>query len=155
MLRGGNEPMLRTIAILFVVAVNLGAGPSASWQNLAQLAAGQSIKVVKTDRSSVKGAFISVSGEMLRLKSQRHEVAVPRAEVSRVLRLGTAYAITWIGVAAGAGVGAGLGARAGESYESGNLAPAAAGVGAGVGALAGWGIGKLIARGSATVYRLK
>src|ERR1019366_146844 len=71
MLRGGSEPMLRTIAILFVVAVNLGAGPSASWQNLAQLLAGQSIEVVKTDHTSVKGVFISVSEEMLRLKSQR------------------------------------------------------------------------------------
>jgi hypothetical protein len=155
MLRGGSEPMLRTIAILFVVAVNLGAGPSASWQNLAQLAAGQSIEVVKTDHTSVKGVFISVSEEMLRLKSQRHEVAVPRAEISRVFRLGTAHAITWIGLAAGAGVGAGLGAGAGQSYESGNLAPAAAGVGAGIGALVGCGIGELIGHSRATVYRLK
>ena len=154
MLRSGNEPMQRTIAILFVVTVKLGAGPAASWQNLAQLAAGQSIEVVKTDHTSVKGAFISFSDESLRVKSQRQEVAVPRAEVSRVLRMGTARAITWLGVAAGAGVGAGLGARAGENYESGTLAPAAAGVGAGIGALAGWVIGDLIGHSRATVYRL-
>lgn len=146
--------MQRTIAILFVMTVKLGAGSATSWQNLAELAAGQSIEVVKTDHTSVKGAYLSFSDESLRVKSQRQEVTVPRAAVSRVLRLGTARAITWFGVAAGAGVGAGLGARLGENYESGTLAPATAGVGAGIGALVGWLIGDLVGHSRATVYHL-
>lgn len=130
-----------------------------SWQNLKQLAAGQAIEVTKTKGRPVRGTFIGFVDQAISLREKQQEIAIPRADVSRVrLRPAKSGRYIWIGAAIGAGAGAGVGAGIGESVanESGgdfrNLKPAITGVSAGLGALVGAVIGSAIGGRHTTIY---
>ena len=131
-----------------------------SWQNLSRLAPGQAIEVVNTKGESVKGTFASVSEESIGLTGKSRNVAIPRAEVSRVrLRKGSKHIL--IGAVIGGGAGAGIGAAAGEglAQASGgdfrNLKPGIIAAACAVGVLVGVLVGSLIGNRHTTVYRAK
>jgi hypothetical protein len=138
-----------------------GGGNGTSWQNLQRLAAGQEIEVTKTDGKPVRGAFIGFADQSISVRQKQQEIAIPRAEVSRVRLRTTGSRYPWIGAAIGAGAGAGVGAGIGEGVakQSGgdfsNLKPAIIGVSAGLGALAGAVIGSLIEGRHTTIYVAK
>jgi hypothetical protein len=130
-----------------------------SWQNLKQLAAGQEIEVTKTKGRPARGAFIGFGDQSISLREKQQEIAIPRADVTRVqLRPAKSGRYMWIGAAVGAGAGAGVGVGIGESVanESGgdfrNLKPAITVVSAGLGALVGAIVGSIISGRHTTIY---
>lgn len=133
-----------------------------AWQNLRQLTTGQEIEVTQTKGSPVRGTFISFADESISVRDKEKEIAIPRADVSRVrLRPAGRGKYTWIGAAVGAGAGAGVGVGIGESLanQSGgdfrNLKPAIIGVSAGLGAVAGLLVGSALGGRHTTIYRAK
>ncbi len=55
-----------------------------SWENLKQLKAGDEIQVVQMNIKSLQGTFLGVSEEVISLRVQENEAALPRADVLRV-----------------------------------------------------------------------
>ena len=126
-----------------------GGGNGTSWQNLQRLAAGQEIEVTKTDGKPVRGAFIGFADQSISVRQKQQEIAIPRAEVSRVRLRTKGSRYTWIG----AGIGEGVAKQSGGDFS--NLKPAIIGVSAGLGALAGAVIGSLIEGRHTTIYVAK
>ena len=147
------------IALLGPTLVAAGESNPTSWQNLQQLATGQKIEVIKTKNGPVRGTFISFADQSITLREKQQEIAIPRADVSRVRLLPAKRGrYRWIGAAVGAGAGAGAGAGIGEGVanESGgdfrNLKPAIIGVTAGLGALVGAIVGYALGGRRTTIY---
>jgi hypothetical protein len=136
-----------------------GDGGATVWQNLGTLAAGQEIEIERTNGTAVKGAFTGFTDQSVSVRRKSQEIAIPRAEVSKVrVRRAGSRKCAWIGAAVGAGVGAGAGAGIGEGVanKSGgdfsNLKPAIVGISAGVGALVGVLIGTAAGNRNTIVY---
>ncbi len=120
-----------------------------SWKNLKQLKVGHEIQVVQMNIKSLQGTFLGVSEEVISLRVQENEAALPRADVLRVSlrekskRLRNTLIGLGVGSAAG-GLALWLWARKaqpisrfrGEYYDIGKLTilPIGIGIGAGVGA---------------------
>jgi hypothetical protein len=148
------------IAITLAVPPSLAAdGKLRSWQNLEQLRAGQEIEVARTNGEAVRGTFVAVADQSIRLRAKEKDIAITRGEVSRVqLRpAGNRRHAGWIGAGIGAGAGAGVGAGIAEGFSTdfSNLRPAIIGVSAGIGALVGAAIGSVIGGRHTTIYRAK
>ena len=153
-----------TVAITLLTPAPMLASDSnvSAWQNLRQLTAGQEIEVTKAKGSPVRGTFIAFADESISVREKQQEIAIPRADVSRVrLRPPGRGKYTWIGAAVGAGAGAGVGAGIGESLanQSGgdfrNLKPAIIGLSAGLGALVGLAVGSALGSRHTTIYRAR
>lgn len=146
-------------ALLGPTLVAAGESNPTSWQNLQQLATGQKIEVIKTKNGPVRGTFISFADQSITLREKQQEIAISRADVSRVRLLPAKrrrYALIGAAVGAGAGAGAGAGIGASVANESGgdfkNLKPAIIAVTAGLGALIGAVVGSVAGGRHTTIY---
>jgi hypothetical protein len=153
--------MERLCAILLTICLTAQIAPardpaSSSWDTLSGLKSGARIEVIRKTGEPVRGNFSRFSLDSITVTSKRQDVAIPRAEVSKVSvkRKGRAKCIGLaIGAGAGAGAGAALGARlANESGGDLDLQSVTTAAAAAAGALIGLGIGAVFDSGAATVY---
>ena len=139
-----------------ILAGNMAAADTGSWQNLASLKPAQKIDVV-IKRDVVTGEFVRFDDQGVTVREKKGERTVAQADVRRVSLAKRSRAV-WIGVAAGSGGGGAAGAALGSrlANESGgdfsNLKTAITVACAGVGALIGAIVGSA-ARRTQTIYR--
>lgn len=130
--------------------------PQESWDNLAQLRAGEDIEVVDARMKSHRGRFLSYTGEGIALRDQGRDISVARTEVASVKRRGQARRgrNALIGLAVGAAAGLAIGAIAGKTYHEEGETPVFILVWTPIGAGAGAAVGAALPSGRAvTVYR--
>src|SRR5947209_11988655 len=84
----------------------------ASWQDVQGLAHGSKVEVARKSGAPVSGTVGTVSADSIGVLTKQQEVAVSRAEVSRVI-VGRKGHAKWYGLAIGAGAGAGVGTAVG------------------------------------------
>jgi len=131
----------------------------ADWDILQSLKPGQRVEVARKQGETENGAFRSVAGDSLTLRTKQREITIPRAEVARVIKRGSGRA-KWYGLAAGAAAGAITGAAAGarlanESAGDIDVKAAATGVLAVGGGLIGLAIGTTLDARHTTIYESK
>jgi len=150
--------MVFAVANLFALVAKAADKPEASWDNLQQLKAGQRIRIVRTDLSSVTGYFASVGADSLALKTARGEQTLNRADINRITRSGGKRGRNaLIGAAVGGGAGAAVGAATGGCHPGEFIClgrGTVAGILAGVGVVAGAVVGVAIP-GHTTIYQAK
>jgi hypothetical protein len=147
---------------LLAPAEAFAASDRTSWQNLNGISSGQALQVRKSDGTTIKGTFASVSPDSLHLLVNQQDTAVARSDISQVQRQSAGrHKAMWLGLAIGGGAGAGIGAGIAEGVSStsggdfANLKPAVIGVIAAGGALAGLAIGSILDSRHNTLYKAK
>src|SRR4030081_1908210 len=102
--------MTKLCFAILTLGTALNARDLTDWQNLRDLTAGRKIEVVKKGGETLKGTFTTFSPDAITLQTDQREVAVPRADVSRVRRNSHRTRSTLIGAGVGGGAGAAVGA---------------------------------------------
>jgi hypothetical protein len=157
---------MRKVALMAILlgmpVLSVAQAPRSSWTELNTLHAGQKIEVVETSLKKHKGAFSTVTDEVLQLREGGDDVGIKREDVMRVTLLDQSHRLRnalLLGVG-GAGGGAGIAAAASRcSTSSGfNLCGIGRGaevaVGAAVGLVGGAGVGAAIPS-HPTIYRIE
>lgn len=129
---------------------------ASSWESLNALKPGAQIEVLRTTGPALRGKFTSLTPDSIDVQTDRQQIAVPRADVTRVRAKGRRKA-KWYGLAIGAGAGAGTGAALGErlaNESAGDIDIKAASTAAVAvaGALIGFGIGAALDLRHSTIY---
>jgi len=148
--------VIETLLLLLMVS-GLGWAQSSqnNWDNLKQLCPRQKIEVVDSKMRTLKGAFVSVSDEVLSLRVGKSEESVARASVMRVSVRDTSHRtrnmLLGAGILGGVALipaGVGLAASSNEGNGCGYCVAAI---------VAGFGGGAALGAfpGSRTIYRVE
>lgn len=139
-------PWRYLLSLTLLTGIGLSGADHSSWDNLRGLHAGDRIVVIQKGFKDSSGKFTQVSDEAITLQSGGKDLAIQRADVLRVSRLGHSHRVrnAVIGAAILGGIATAVAVPFGIylNNETGNGAtayaaiPAAAGVGAALGALA-------------------
>jgi hypothetical protein len=138
-----------SVLLLFALAAD------GSWDNLAQLRAGQRIEVVDMNLASVTGEFTGYTADSLSLRAGGTERAIARADVLSVKNRERSHRRrnVLLGLAVGAAAGLAAGAIRGATYHEEGEGPVFMAVYTPIGAGIGAAAGAALPAGSVTVYR--
>src|SRR5580765_8680975 len=105
----GNSRMraLPLLLVLFLTASPVSAG----WEDVARIGSGEKVEIQTRDSGTVRGTFVSVTGESLVLRENSADRTLARTQIRQVQVYDSARrvrrGVIWMLVGAGAGAGVG------------------------------------------------